>query len=42
MTMREIYDTVESRDAAADGMDGAMEECYERLDELLATAASPA
>jgi uncharacterized protein YndB with AHSA1/START domain len=42
MSMREIYDTVEARDAAADGMDGAMEESYERLDELLAASATPA
>jgi hypothetical protein len=38
--MREIYDTVESRDAAASGMDGGMEESYERLDELLAASAT--
>jgi uncharacterized protein YndB with AHSA1/START domain len=42
MTMREIYDSVESRDAAADGMDGGMEESYERLDELLAGSTTPA
>lgn len=42
MSMREIYDTVESRDAAADGMDGAMEESFERLDEILAASATPA
>ena len=42
MNMREIYDTVESRDAAASGMDGGMEESYERLDELLAGSATPA
>jgi uncharacterized protein YndB with AHSA1/START domain len=42
MSLREIYDAVESRDAAADGMDGAMEESFERLDELLATSATPA
>jgi uncharacterized protein YndB with AHSA1/START domain len=42
MSMREIYDTVESRDAAASGMDGAMVESYQRLDELLAASATPA
>ena len=42
MTMREIYDTVESRDAAASGMEGGIEESYERLDELLAASATPA
>ena len=36
LKMREIYDSVESRDAAANGMDGAMEESFERLDEILA------
>ena len=42
MSMREIYDTVESRDAAASGMEGGMEESYERLDEILAASATPA
>jgi uncharacterized protein YndB with AHSA1/START domain len=42
MQMREIYDSVESRDAAASGMDGGMEESFERLDEILAASATPA
>jgi uncharacterized protein YndB with AHSA1/START domain len=42
MNMREIYDTVESRDAAVSGMEGGMEESYERLDEILATSRTPA
>ena len=42
MNMREIYDTVESRDAAASGMDGGIAESYERLDEILAASATSA
>jgi uncharacterized protein YndB with AHSA1/START domain len=42
MSMREIYDTVESRDAAATGMDGGMEESFDRLDELLAASTTAA
>jgi hypothetical protein len=42
MNIREIYDTVESRDAAATGMDGGIEDSYERLDEILADLATPA
>jgi hypothetical protein len=42
MNMREIYDSVESRDAAASGMEGGIEDSYERLDEILAASATPA
>jgi uncharacterized protein YndB with AHSA1/START domain len=42
LQMREIYDSVESRDAAASGMEGGMEESFARLDEMLARSATPA
>src|SRR5690242_16281606 len=43
MTMREIYDAVESRDAAvASGGEHGMDEAFERLDEILTALATPA